>query len=177
MQAEGVSMEARWHTAVHPPLTCQRESVVSHPSVRRRCERTVPDRLSRANVIRRLERVRRVPSRSVSLVQSQTDRQLPVQVHSALQILITAIGLRDLRITEIQWPHVCGTSEMAEANNFAMATMFGMETICGMETIIFAGTGENTYSRSIPVIGIAIGTDTAIIGGMVIGAASLTEAG
>jgi hypothetical protein len=59
---------------------------------------------------------------------------------------------------------------MAEASS-------GMETMSEMETTIFVATGKNTFSRGIQGIGIAIGTITATIGGMVIDAASLTDRG
>jgi hypothetical protein len=58
-----------------------------------------------------------------------------------------------------------------------METIFGMQTIFEMETIIFVVIGTNTFSRSAQGIGIATGTITAIIGGMVTGAASLTARG
>jgi hypothetical protein len=118
-----------------------------------------------------LERVRRVPSRFVNLVHTRTDLQLLVQVRSALQISINPTVLRDLRITEIKWPHVCGTSEIAEANNFAVATTFELETT------IFVRTGTNTFSLSAEAIGITIGTITAIIGGMVTDAPSSMDHG
>ena len=58
-----------------------------------------------------------------------------------------------------------------------METIFGMEPISEMETIIFVVTGTNTFSRSAQGIGIATGTVTVIIGGMVTDAASLTDRG
>jgi hypothetical protein len=58
-----------------------------------------------------------------------------------------------------------------------MQTISGMEIICEMETIIFVETGKNMLSRSDPGIGIATGTGTATIGGMVTDAASLTDRG
>jgi hypothetical protein len=58
-----------------------------------------------------------------------------------------------------------------------MQTICGMETISETETIIFVVTGTNTFLRGIRGIGIAIGTATLITGGMVTGAASLTEVG
>lgn len=58
-----------------------------------------------------------------------------------------------------------------------METIFGVQTIFEMETIIFVLTGINTFSRSAQGIGIATGTVTAIIGGMVTDAASLTDRG
>ena len=52
-----------------------------------------------------------------------------------------------------------------------------MQTIFGMETIIFVPAGKKTFSDSAQGIGIATGTVTAIIGGMVTGAASLMARG
>jgi hypothetical protein len=46
-----------------------------------------------------------------------------------------------------------------------------------METITSVVTGKDTLSLTAQGIGIAIGTDTATIGGMVTGAASLTDRG
>jgi hypothetical protein len=51
------------------------------------------------------------------------------------------------------------------------------EANCEMETTISVATGRNTCSRSVRLIGIGIGTATAIIGGTVIAAASLMEHG
>ena len=61
--------------------------------------------------------------------------------------------------------------------------MSEMETICGtqttseMETIICGVTGKNTFSLTAQGIGIATGTVTATIGGMVIDAPSLMNRG
>jgi hypothetical protein len=52
-----------------------------------------------------------------------------------------------------------------------------MEPMFGMETIISVVTGKNTFSRNAQGIGIATGTITAIIGGMVTDAASLMARG
>jgi hypothetical protein len=66
---------------------------------------------------------------------------------------------------------------------FEMQTIFGMQTISGMETlsemgtIIFVVTGKNTFSRGAQGIGIATGTVTVTIGGMVTDAASLMDRG
>jgi hypothetical protein len=46
-----------------------------------------------------------------------------------------------------------------------------------MGTIIFVVTGKNTFSDSAQGIGIATGTVTVTIGGMVTDAASLTDRG
>jgi len=64
-----------------------------------------------------------------------------------------------------------------------MQTLFGIQTIsrtqtiCKTETIIFVMAGKTTFSGSAQGIGIATGTVTAIIGGMVTDAASLTVRG
>jgi hypothetical protein len=65
-----------------------------------------------------------------------------------------------------------------------METISGMQTIFRMETIsetggtiIFVLTGKNTFSGSAQGIGIATGTITAIIGGMVTVAASSMDRG
>jgi hypothetical protein len=52
-----------------------------------------------------------------------------------------------------------------------------METISGTQTIIFVVTGRDTSLPVVRAIGIAIGTVTAIIGGMVTGAPSSTDRG
>ena len=52
-----------------------------------------------------------------------------------------------------------------------------METIFGMAAIGFAVTGKNMWSRNIRGIGIAIGTDIVIIGGMATVAASSMDPG
>jgi len=109
----------------------------------------------------------------VSLRFIQIGRRLPVRVHTLRQRSdnrIKAIVSRDLRIIEIQPPQACGTSEIPELSS-------GMETISGTQTIIFVVTGRNTSSPVVRAIGIAIGTVTAIIGGMVTGAVSSTDRG
>jgi hypothetical protein len=70
-----------------------------------------------------------------------------------------------------------------------MQTIYGIETIYGtqtisdtetiseMETIICGETGKNTFSVTAQGIGIATGTVTATIGGMVIDAPSLMNRG
>jgi hypothetical protein len=58
-----------------------------------------------------------------------------------------------------------------------METICGMETMSEMQTIIFVVTGKNTSSRGNRGIGIATGTITAIIGGMVTDAASSMDRG
>ena len=70
-----------------------------------------------------------------------------------------------------------------------METIYGtqttseMETICGtrtiseIETIICGVTGKNTFSLTAQGVGIAIGTATATIRGMVTDAPSLADHG
>jgi hypothetical protein len=88
-----------------------------------------------------------------------------------------AIVSRDLRIAEIQLSQACGTSEIPEATS-------GTEIISVTETIsetggtiIFVVTGKDTSSHSIRGTGIATGTVTVTIGGMVTDAVSLTDRG
>ncbi|PYJ43955.1 MAG: hypothetical protein DME80_07390, partial [Verrucomicrobia bacterium] len=84
--------------------------------------------------------------------------------------LIKVIGSRDLRIIEIQRGQARGTSEIPEPSS-------GMETISGTQTIIFVVTGRDMSSPVVRAIGIAIGTVTAITGGMVTDAPSSTDRG
>jgi hypothetical protein len=58
-----------------------------------------------------------------------------------------------------------------------METIYGTQTICGIETIIWGVTGKNTFSLSAQGIGIATGTVTVTIGGMVTDAPSLMDRG
>ena len=58
-----------------------------------------------------------------------------------------------------------------------MQTTSGIETISETTTIIFVVTGKNMWSRSAQGIGIAAGTVTVTIGGMVTDAASLMDRG
>ena len=58
-----------------------------------------------------------------------------------------------------------------------METISETQTISETGTIIFAVTGKNTFSRTAQGIGIATGTVTVTIGGMVTDAASLTDRG
>jgi len=95
---------------------------------------------------------------------------------------------RHSRIAEIQLSHVYGTSETTERSS-GMETIFGTQTTCAMEIIyetqtisemeiIICGvTGKNTFSLTAQGIGIATGTVTATIGGMVIDAPSLMNRG
>ena len=65
---------------------------------------------------------------------------------------------------EIQPRRAYGISETPEAS-------------FGMEAIVFAVTGKNMCSRNVRGIGMAIGTDIVIIGGMATGAASSMDLG
>jgi hypothetical protein len=67
---------------------------------------------------------------------------------------------------------ICGTQTISE-----METICGTRTIAEMETIICVMTGKNTFSLTAQGIGIATGTATATIGGMVTDAPSLMERG
>jgi hypothetical protein len=58
-----------------------------------------------------------------------------------------------------------------------MQTVSGMQTMSEMETIIFVVTGKNMLSRSAQGIGIATGTVTVTIRGMVTDAASSMDRG
>jgi len=66
---------------------------------------------------------------------------------------------------------------------YGTQTICGMEIICGtqaiseMETTICGATGKNTFSLTAQGVGIATGTATATIGGMVTNVPSLMERG
>jgi len=60
---------------------------------------------------------------------------------------------------------------------FGMQTISGTETIPEMEIIICGVTGKNTFSLTAQGVGIAIGTATATIRGMVTDAPSLMDRG
>jgi len=66
----------------------------------------------------------------------------------------------------------CGTQTI-----FGMQTISGTETIFEMEIMICGVTGKNTFSLTIQGIGIATGTATPTIGGMVTDAPSLMDRG
>jgi hypothetical protein len=77
---------------------------------------------------------------------------------------------------------MCGISETPESSSgtetiSGIQTISGMETMSETETIIFVPAGKNMFSRSAQGIGIATGTVTGIIGGMVTDAASLMDRG
>jgi hypothetical protein len=73
---------------------------------------------------------------------------------------------------------ICGMETIYETQTICeMEAICGTQTISEMETIICAVTGKNTFSLTAQGIGIAIGTATATIGGMVTNAPSLMEPG
>jgi hypothetical protein len=191
--AEEVFMEAQLHT-VRRLLTRRCGAAVSHPSIRRPRERTAVDQFTRGNATRRLECVRHHRLRTGGLTFLRVEVRSRVRVHTRWQLSRKGIVSRHSRITEIQLSQARGTSEIPECSSgmetisemgtiFEMQTIFGMQTISGMETlsemgtIIFVVTGKNTFSRSAQGIGIATGTVTVTIGGMVTDAASLMDRG
>ena len=203
---EEVFTEAQLHTVPRPfTLRCgpavfhlfarrRCGPAVSHPSIGRPRERTAVDRFIQANAIPRLECVRRHHLRTGGLTFLRVEVRSRVRVHTRWQLSRKAIVSRHSRIAEIQLSQACGTSETPEPSCgmeiisetqtiFGMETIsetqtiFGMETISEMQTTIFVVIGKNTFSRSAQGIGIATGTVTAIIGGMVTGAASLMARG
>jgi hypothetical protein len=168
-------MEAQLH-AVRRRLTRRCGQAVSHPSIERPRERTAVDQFTRGSATRRSECVRHHRPRTGGLTFIRVEVRSRVRVHSRQQLSGKAIALRHSRITEIKRPQTSGTSGIPEASS-GMETIFGMQIIFEMETIIFVLTGKNTFSRSAQGIGIATGTITAIIGGMVTDAASLMAHG
>ena len=191
-EAQPDFMEAQLH-AVPQPFTLRCGPAVSHPSIGRPGERTAVDRFIQANAIPRLECVRQHRPRSGGLTLVRVEVRSRVRVHTRWQVSRNAIASRHSRIAEIQLSQTRGTSETPEPSCgmeiisemqisemqtiFGIQTTFGMETICETETIIFVPAGKKTFSRSAQGIGIATGTVTAIIGGMVTDAASLTARG
>jgi len=184
----------------HPSTRRRCGPAVSHPSIGRPRERTAVDQFTRGNATRRLECVRHHRLRTGGLTFLRVEVRSRVRVHTRWQLSRKAIVLRHSRITEIQLSQARGTSEIPECSSgmetisemgtisemqtiFGMETIFGMQTISGMETlsemgtIIFVVTGKNTFSRSAQGIGIATGTVTVTIGGMVTDAASLMDRG
>ena len=155
-------VQAQSHTQALPlALRCARAAF--HRSVQCPREDLAVARIIPANATRRLECVRTGRISFVSLRFIQIGRRLPVRVHTLRQRSdnrTKLIASRDLRITEVGGRQACGTSEIPAAN-------------FEMETTIFVLTGKNTCSHSVRRIGIATGTATATIGGMVIAAPSL----
>jgi hypothetical protein len=192
-EAQPDFMEAQLHI-VHRLLARRCGPAVSHPSIIRPHERTEVDQFTQANAIPRLECVRHRLPRSGGLTLIRIEVRSRVRARTRSQLSRKAIVSRDSRIAEIQPPQACGTSETpgcsSETETISgmqtifrtetiseMRTIFGMETIPEMGTLIFVLIGKNTFSRSAQGIGIATGTVTAIIGGMVTIAASLMDRG
>jgi hypothetical protein len=186
-EAQADFMEAQLHT-VRRLLTRRCGPAVSHPSIGRPRERTAVDQFTRGNATRRLECVRHHRLRTGGLTFLRVEVRSRVRVHTRWQLSRKAIVSHHSRITEIQLSQARGTSEIPECSSGTetisemgtiseMQTIFGMETISEMGTIIFVVTGKNTFSRSAQGIGIATGTVTVTIGGMVTDAASLMDRG
>ena len=168
-------MEAQSHT-VRRLLTHRCGPAVSHPSIRRPREPTAVDQFTQGDPTRRSECVRHHRSHTGDLTFIRVEVRSRVRFHSRQQRSGKGIAFRHSRITEIKWPQTSGISGIAEASS-GMETIFGMQTNFEMQTIIFVLTGTNTFSRGAQGIGIATGTLTAMIGGMVIDAASLMARG
>ena len=158
---------------------------VFHRSAQRRCGHTAAGRFIQANALPRLGCVRHHPSRTGGLF-IQIDLWLRVPVHTRWQLSRNAIVSRQSRIAEIQLSHAFGTSETHNSGMeiiYGTRTISGTETTCGtrtisgIETIICGVTGKNTFSLSAQGIGIATGTVTVTIGGMVTNAPLLMERG
>jgi len=175
MQAQGDFTDAQLRI-VPRPFTLRCEPAVFHPSTRRRCEHTAVDRFIRANAIPRLECVRHHRLRTGGLTCIRIEVRSRVRVHSRRQLSGQAIVSRHSLIAEMQLSQTCGTSETQELSS-GMETISETQTISETGTIIFAVTGKNTFSRTAQGIGIATGTVTVTIGGMVTDAASLTDRG
>jgi len=172
---EEVFTEAQLHT-VRRLLTLRCGPAVFHPSTRRRCEHTAVDRFIQANAIPRLEGVRHHRPRIGGLTFLRVEVRSRVRVHTRWQLSRKAIVPRHSRITEIQLSQTRGTSETPEPSS-GTEIISEMQTIFGMETIIFVPAGKKTFSDSAQGIGIATGTVTVTIGGMVTDAASLMDRG
>ena len=193
-QAQGDFTDAQLHIVLRP-FTLRCGPAVFHPSTRRRCgpavshhsigrprERTAVDQFIQANAIHRLECVRHHHLRTGGLTFLRVEVRSRVRVHTRWQLSRKAIVSRHSRITEIELSQTCGTSETPGPSSGTetiseMQTIFGMQTIVGMETIIFVPAGKKTFSDSAQGIGIATGTVTVTIGGMVTDAASLMDRG
>ena len=187
-QAQGDFTEAQLHAVPRPfTLRCgpavfhlfarrRCGPAVSHPSIGRPRERTAVDQFIRGNATRRLECVRHHRPRTGGLTFIRVEARSRVRVHSRQQLSGKGIALRHSQITEIKRPQTSGTSGIPEASS-GMETISEMQTIFEMGTIIFVVTGKNTFSRGAQGIGIATGTVTVTIGGMVTDAASLTDRG
>jgi len=180
-------MEAQLHT-VRRLLTRRCGPAVSHPSIGRPRERTAVDQFTRGNATRRLECIRHHRPRTGGLTFLRVEVRSRVRVHTRWQRSRKAIISHHSRITEIQLSQTRGTSGIPEASSgmqtisgiqtiSGMQTIFGMAIIFEMGTIIFVVAGKKTFSRGAQGIGIATGTVTVTTGGMVTGAASLTDRG
>ncbi len=185
---EEVFTEAQLHT-VRRLLTLRCGPAVFHPSTRRRCgpavshpsigrprERTAVDQFTRGNATRRLECVHHHHPRTGGLTLIRIEVRSRVRARTPWQPSRKAIVSRHSRIIETQLSQTCGTSETLGPSS-GTGTISEMQTIFGMGTIIFVLIGTNTFSRSAQGIGIATGTVTATIGGMVTDAASLMDRG
>jgi hypothetical protein len=172
----------------HPSSRGRCGPAVSHPSIGRPRERTAVDQFIQANAIPRLECVRHHRPRSGGLTLIRIEVRSRVRARTRWQISRKAIGSRHSRIAETQLSETCGTSETPEPSCgmeiisemqtiFGMETISGTQTICETKTIIFVMAGKTMFSRIAQGIGIATGTVTAIIGGMVTDAASLMARG
>ena len=172
---EEVFTEAALHVVLRPfALRCG--PVVFHPSIGRPRERTAVDQFIQANAIHRLECVRHHHLRTGGLTFLRVEVRSRVRVHTRWQLSRKAIVSRHSRITEIQLSQTRGTSETPEPSS-GTEIISEMQTIFGMETIIFVPAGKKTFSDSAQGIGIATGTVTVTIGGMVTDAASLMDRG
>jgi len=174
-EAQADFMEAQLHT-VRRLLTRQCGPAVSHPSIGRPRERTAVDQFTRGNATRRLECVHHHHPRTGGLTLIRIEVRSRVRARTPWQPSRKAIVSRHSRIIETQLSQTCGTSETLGPSS-GTGTISEMQTIFGMGTIIFVLIGTNTFSRSAQGIGIATGTVTATIGGMVTDAASLMDRG
>jgi len=173
--AQADFMEAQLH-AVRRLLARRCGPAVCHPSIVRPRERTAVDQFTRGNATRRLECVRHHRPRTGGLTFLRVEVRSRVRVHTRWQLSRKAIVSRHSRITEIQLSQTRGTSETPEPSS-GTEIISEMQTIFGMETIIFVPAGKKTFSDSAQGIGIATGTVTVTIGGMVTDAASLMDRG
>ena len=154
---------------------------VFHRSARRRCGHKAVDRFIQAKALPRLGCVRHHRPRTSGL-SIRVEVRSRVPVHTRWQLSRNAIVSHHSRIAEIQLSDACGTSETPERSS-GMETIYGTETTCGtqtiseIETIICGVTGKNTFSLTAQGVGIATGTETATIGGMVTSVPSLMERG
>ena len=83
---------------------------------------------------------------------------------------------RNPAVTRVWNQRTTGT-QFRNGNNIRNANNLRKQTICEMEITICDATGKNTFSLTNQGIGIATGTATATIGGMVTDAPSLMDRG